>query len=273
MKKNLYRLLFSTFTILTLFACENESISTLNTQTVIVEAYLYAGQTIDSIRITQSNSYASSDTQLITLDRLDILISDGDRSAYLESKDNGYYHLADWLIETEKTYQIQVENPEYAIESQTYVPAQAAVQISEDEVSMQKIEGFPTGGITLPDPIDVTWENNNGDYFYVVINNLEEEPEYVNSFLEDPDSPARQFSFRTEPAVSDFHLINPRRDIQQFGTHQIIVYRVNPEYAALYESTGSTTLSLADPPSNIENGLGIFTGVSSDTVYLEVKKL
>jgi len=40
----------------------------------------------------------------------------------------------------------------------------------------------------------------------------------------------------------------------------------------LYETAGTSSISIASPPSNIENGLGIFTGVSSDTVYLEVIK-
>ena len=34
------------------------------------------------------------------------------------------------------------------------------------------------------------------------------------------------------------------RHLTQFGTYQIIVFRVNPEYAALYESSGNSTLFL-----------------------------
>ena len=82
-----------------------------------------------------------------------------------------------------------------------------------------------------------------------------------------------RFSFITEPQITDFYAIDARRELPQFGTYQIIVFRVNPEYAALYESSGSSTLSLEQPPSNVVNGLGIFTGVSSDTLYLEVRKI
>jgi len=59
----------------------------------------------------------------------------------------------------------------------------------------------------------------------------------------------------------------------QFGTYQIIVFRVNTEYAALFDSSVGSSLSLEEPPSNIVNGLGIFTGLSSDTLYLEVTKI
>ena len=81
-----------------------------------------------------------------------------------------------------------------------------------------------------------------------------------------------QFLLITAPQISDFYAIRTRRDLTQFGTYQIIVFRVNPEYAALYKSSGNSTLSLEEPPTNIENGFGIFTGASSDTLYLEVIK-
>lgn len=67
--------------------------------------------------------------------------------------------------------------------------------------------------------------------------------------------------------------MDTRRNLTQYGRHQVIVFRVNHEYAALYQSTGSSTLSLTQPPTNIQNGLGIFTGVSSDTLYFEVTKI
>ena len=95
----------------------------------------------------------------------------------------------------------------------------------------------------------------------------------INSLFENPDLPFRRFNLQTEPEVTDFYRIDPRRQLQQFGLHRVVIYRVNPEYAALYETAGSSTLSITAPPSNIENGRGIFTGVSSDTLYFEVKKL
>ena len=104
------------------------------------------------------------------------------------------------------------------------------------------------------------------------IRNIEIDPEYVNENDAANDELSRLFII-SEPQISSFYAIFPRRAFSHYGTHQIIVYRVNPEYAALYESSGNSTLSLAQPPTNVENGLGIFTGVSSDTLYLEVEKI
>lgn len=55
-----------------------------------------------------------------------------------------------------------------------------------------------------------------------------------------------------------------------YGTHQIILFKLNSEYAALYENSGTTSQSLTVPPTSIVNGYGIFTGINSDTLYIEV---
>jgi len=59
----------------------------------------------------------------------------------------------------------------------------------------------------------------------------------------------------------------------QLGTYQIIVFRGSPEYAALFDRSACSALSFEETPYNIVNGLGIFTGLSSDTLYLEVTKI
>ena len=82
-----------------------------------------------------------------------------------------------------------------------------------------------------------------------------------------------QLEFISEPQIVDFFDIRTLAHLTQFGTYQIIFLRVNLEYTGLFGSSGSSTLSLEEPPTNIVNGLGIFTGVSSDTLYLEVTEI
>ena len=138
---------------------------------------------------------------------------------------------------------------------------------------MDKIEEgtFPNFG-DQPDPVEIEWDNPEGDYYFVTVENLEEDPEIINELTLSEDFPAGAFTFTSEPDIMSFYAIDPRREIRQFGLHQIVVLRVNPEYAALYQSEGTTSTTIAQPPTNIVNGLGIFTGASSDTLYLQVKK-
>lgn len=272
--KNYTLLLLSILFFLT--SCDQDIVETVATKTPIVESYLLSGQPIDSFRVSQTFSYASTDTNLVILDDLNIRMFNEEESFELVSFGNGYYQQLDKIVKSERTYQMEFDYNGQTIKAITYIPAQRQATISATEVEMEKIDfsqGFPMGGMTQTEPIDISWDNPENEYYYVVVKNIENEPEYINELLADPDNPRRQFTFITEPQIMDVYSIDTRRDIQQFGTHQVIVFRVNPEYAALYQTSDNSSTSIAESPTNIENGLGIMTGVSSDTLYLEVKKI
>ena len=264
--------LLSSFALLFL-ACEKHSTEIIESKTTVVEGYLHAGKTIDSLKITQTLSLAITDN-IITLDDLEVNISDLNNQYVLNSIGNGIYQNTELMIENDKNYRLEIERDGAIISAETYIPNKKEAQISLTQVELPKIElnapiGFPTGSI---DAVEITWDNSEGDYYYVSIRNIEINPEIVNENDATNDELSRRFII-SEPEISNFYAIFPRREFSHYGTHEIIVYRVNPEYAALYESSGNSTLSLEEPPTNIENGLGIFTGASSDTLYLEVIKI
>lgn len=267
-----FKIFFLLINTLIIFSCNQESIEQVETKTTIVEGYLSAGNPVDSLRVTQSYSYGQMEEEIITLNDLSIRITNDNNQYELTSIGNGYYQNTNLIIDAGKSYQLEFERDGEIISAETYVPDYNAVSISTNQVELIKIEVgvLPTGGITIPDPVELSWNNENGDYYYVVIKNIETDPEYVNDNIAQFEG---QLQFITEPQVSNFYAIRTQRELRQFGTYQIIVFRVNPEYAALYESSGNSTLSLEEPASNIVNGLGIFTGVSSDTLYLEVTKI
>ena len=263
------------------FSACNDDLNNLSSEaeTPVVEGFLFAGQPLDSLKITQSYSYSREDTSLITLDNLQVSIKDeSDQTYILTNIGNGIYQNLDFKPLNGSIYTLEFQHNQEKITATTFVPIQRNVNISTTEIELQKIEfsnGFPSGGFgEIPDPVEITWDNPEGDYYYVVVENLEDNPEYVNELVEqlEEDGSIPRFFQITEPEITDFHAINARQ-LTQYGNHRIIVYRVNPEYAALYESEGTSSVTIAQPPTNIENGLGIFTGVSSDTVYLEVEKL
>ncbi|MGC8802585.1 MAG: hypothetical protein ACP5PS_02250 [Bacteroidales bacterium] len=55
-----------------------------------------------------------------------------------------------------------------------------------------------------------------------------------------------------------------------YGHNYVILYHLNPEYAALYKFSGNTSLNIKEPTSNIVNALGIFTGINADTLNIYV---
>ncbi len=274
-------LILSLLSIFLFYSCEQQSIETIETKTAVVEGFLHANHYIDSLEITQTFSYNQLEDVLISLDDLEVTLSDFSNEYSLTSIGNGFYQNTDVIIENDKSYRIAFVWEGEMVSAETYIPLKKEAQLSTETVDIEKIElatmggGPPPQGGTETDPIEITWDNSEGDYYYIVIENLEEDPEYVNANLEaslaNGDRP--RFIFITEPQITDFYAIDARRELTQYGLHQIIVYRVNPEYAALYESSGNSTLSLEQPPTNVNNGLGIFTGVSSDTLYLEVNEI
>ncbi len=261
------------FGLLIIQACEQEDISSIESNTAVVSAYLFAGQSIDSLRITQSIGYNQTDTSLLTLDDLEVAILDGDQRFVLESIGNGYYKNEALIIQTESNYELDFVHNGTVVSAETFIPQKKEASLSATQISLQKIEGFPAGGFgSIPDPIEVTWDNSEGDFYYVKVTNLETDPEYVNELLQQFGGIPRGIQFNSEPEVTDFHVIQPNRDLTQYGRYEIIVFRVQPEYASLFNLSNNSSQTISEPPSNVTNGLGLFTGVSSDTLILRVTK-
>ena len=267
-----FKILFLLINSFLIVSCNQENIEPTETKTTIVEGYLSAGNPVDSLRVTQSYSFGQIEEEFIPIDDLNITIADDNSQFELTSIGNGFYQNTNLIIDAGKNYQLEFERDGEIISAETYVPENNASSISTTQVELEKIEAgvFPIGGINIPDPVEISWNNEDGDYYFVLIKNIETDPEYVNENIAQFDG---QLQFISAPQISDFYAIRTLGQLTQYGTYQIIVFRVNPEYAALYESSGNSTLSLEEPPSNIINGLGIFTGVSSDTLYLEVIKI
>ena len=73
------------------------------------------------------------------------------------------------IIENEKTYELSFDYNGKNIYSTTYVPAQKEVSISANSIAVEKIELGTMPSFTATDPIQLTWDNSENDYYYVVI--------------------------------------------------------------------------------------------------------
>ena len=120
--------------------------------------------------------------------------------------------------------------------------------------------------------MEIEWNNEENNYYFVDIQNIESSPEFVNELLQQFSDEIPETFFTSEPEITSVYSINSNRELRYFGTYEITVYRLNVEYAALYTSSNNSTISLEEPPTNIINGLGIFTAVTPHKLTLEVKK-
>ena len=250
-------------------SCNDDVLETTIIEKVAIQGYLHTDQPLENIKLTKVLTPADESIQPIN-DAIITIAVDG-QTFGLTSVGAGLYHEPNLVVETGKMYQISFDYFGKRISSSTIVPTKPEnINISDSLIYLEQITDFSGIGGTQPDPIQVTWNNPNGYYFYVVMDNMETTLEYVN-LLFAPQS-SEPYHFASTPEVVDIFSINPRRNLQQYGTYRIIIYQVNPEYAALFNDAGNTSLTINEPPTNVENGVGIFTGVNSDTLYLEVKK-
>ena len=119
-------------------------------------------------------------------------------------------------------------------------------------------------GMMNAEEITVSWDNPDEGFYYLSITNLDDDPEPINEMVEDlptrkqaPPSQADQFRIRF-------------MNLMFFGNYEIVLYRVNQEFVNLFDNPTMSSISLTEPPGNIENGLGVFTAYTTDTLYLRV---
>jgi hypothetical protein len=261
------------FAMLLLTGCNEDSPLEPGEDQVVVQAYIYANEPVEGIRLSFMLPLdVEEGTEMSPVnDALVKLIKNG-QSYELENSpgDSGYYHYSDTdlTIETNDVFNLEIEHGDKILTAQTAVPAEPQnVSLSSTTMRVPTIEDIIGGGVNISELlVTVNWDNENEDLFYVTSENLEANPTSVNSDLGD-----RIKSRIFPPTRSDEFTLNPLQ-FTHYGTHLVKVYRVNQEYADLYETQEQDSRSLNEPLTNIENGLGVFSAFHSntDSLVLEV---
>lgn len=252
-------------------ACNTESLEAIYQDKPIVESYLYVGNPITA-KVTRITSYdASAPLSDDDINNLVINITAGVEHTILKSVGDGVYESpTDFKIKEDVDYLITFNFNDKAVSATTR--ALSKPRDFSQSVTSIKVAGFNGsfgGGIpTFPDPVKTTWSNPENDYYLVVVENTESNPTAINDFGENA-RPARLF--RNEPTQTNTYEIRSQQ-FQYYGHHRIILFHINPEYASLYKDSGTTSQNITTPPTNVINGLGIFTAIHSDTLFLEVTK-
>ena len=126
------------------------------------------------------------------------------------------------------------------------------------------------GGFNLQESqLAVTWDNPTDLLHFVVLEGMDDDAEAI--FREEFQQRLGRFRFISEPTIDNFFIVRLLL-LEALGPHQARVYRVNAEYAQLYENRTQDSRDLNEPPSNIRNGLGVFSAFNSLSVSLEVAR-
>lgn len=233
----------------------------------VVQGYLAANHSA-SVQVTTEVLFANGDTTEL-VNGLSIKVAVDEATHTLTQDVEGNYIDPTLIIGTGKKYSIQFQYGDKLITSETLVPpAPTGYAASANSMSITQItsgSGFP-GFQNQPDPIVLTWDNADQSYYLVVVKNIETSPVPINTVITD-----RVFIFRSNPIQTNTYQISAR-EFQYYGKHWVILYKINPEYAYLYQNNGTSSLNIKTPYTNVSNGLGIFTGINADTIMVTINK-
>lgn len=272
MKQILIALLFSG-----LFAACDSGISSHNSDLLVVEAFLYAGEPVTDVYLSLAIPLSSEDSVATSVSNANVLLSkEGAIFQLSPSAASGYYHYdGDQLtIEAGDQFELLIHYQGMEVSAQTIVPPPPdGIQLSNPTLSVPNFSGGPGGfggprGGQEQNTLTVSWDNPMDEFHFVVIESrVSGEPDYIlPEFIRD-----RFGGFRlvAEPTNTNFHDVSFVA-LEVLGTHEAIVYRVNQEYADLYENREQDSRDLNEPPSNIKNGLGIFSAFNSQRAEFDV---
>ena len=252
-------------------ACTDSDPMGPDTDILVVRAFLFTGEPVTDIRITTTVPLVSEDSlgtpvsdAIVWLERddvrFDLIATPGDPGAY-------HYPGSDLVIGVGEVFELGISRGSESISATTLVPSPPeGFAVSSDVLEVTDLTagfggfgggGGGGGGLAFGGLI-VRWINPERDLFFVVVDNLETDPVQIPA----PEFIGRARRFTSAPTPADSTAIS-QVSLTHLGEHRIRLYRVNQEYADLYEGRTQDSRDLNEPPSNILGGLGVFSAFSS----------
>lgn len=269
---NFKNLLIVLISVVILISCNEDTILLPDNTLIVVQAYLYAQEPVRNIRLTETLSIDSDTTAATPINSAEIYLQKGDSSFALvpSAGDSGYYHYpgTDLQVNPADEFELRIYYQSQEITAGTVVPEKPeGVSLSGETLELLDLMGMGPGNFELVDSnaVELSWSNENGQLYYVVLDNVEENPIAI-------DTGNRPFPrrFISQPMNRDFYRIN-QMAVSHYGLHRVKLYRINQEYADLYQSRQQDSRDLNEPLTNIENGLGVFSAFASDSVFFTVE--
>lgn len=266
MKNTIY--LLTLITLLT--SCSKELTTPLDSEKIaVVESYLVAGDSTITVNVSKLLPF-STDTNEVKeyISGLQLQIN----GYNIKETSTGIYQLKlkNACIEPGITYELKFRYYDDSVTSSTVIPEKPAnFALSETILYTDRITSSSTGfGGGPMEDIEVTWDNDDDSYYYLMVEYLESTPDYINYLMEDLDISLNQSEAPVQSAGARIGM----RNLNFFGHYRVVLFKVNKDFADLYQHLTSNSNNLTNPVTAITNGYGVFTGMSSDTAFIEVRE-
>jgi hypothetical protein len=241
------------------------------TDSPIVESYLNPGD-YPIIQIRRQTPFSSEiNYSGDDINSLEIKITNNDLTDNLLPLGDGLYIDSSIIIKEGERYDIAFQYNLKTVSAYTNIPSkpkqfkQSATSITIAQMTFSG--SFPSTRPTMPEPVSLTWENDDASYYIVLIENMETTLTPIYDFG-DQAPPGNRFR---KPPTNSSGIEIRSMEFQYYGMHRLILYHVLPDYASLYKENQTSSQNLTNPSTSIMNGYGIFTGLNSDTLFINVK--
>lgn len=243
----------------------------------VVQSFLSPGNEA-IVRLTTAVPYTTDTTTVVhsNISGVDVYLTAKDETFLLtEMSDSaGYYsdQTGTLVISENQSCQLEFQYNGTQVSSSTTVPLKPQnFESSETTIEMERITETGGGGAGPPDmtEIELSWSEENNEFYLIYIQYLEEDYDPINSIVEVEDTTAFT-NYSSAPFQDSIYTIRSQQ-FMYFGEYRIVLSSITEEYAQLYETLSQSSLEgLAEPPTNVVNGKGIFTAFNSDTLFINV---
>lgn len=263
--KTFKAIIFSLFIGIAGISCTKEN-NAVPDPLAVVESYLTPGKPI-TVNVTREILYGSTDS-LMPVSGLQVLVTHSGQVDTLSEIMPGKYELLHAAVVAGDAYRLSFQYNGREISAETKVPTSPGLVTA---TATQMVVPQIGPGMQIPDPIVFRWQNPEQAYHLMVVKNMETNPQPITFNLGDKIIEKPAPVFRLPPIKAGQQQLALGR-FSYYGRHAVILYRIQPEYAALYEDNSNNSGSIVTAASNIENGLGIFTAVNAaDTLWVNVR--
>ena len=246
--------------------------------TFVIQAYLFTGEPVTAVSVTGVLPIDADSTEVPELisDAQITLIKNGVRYDLVPTVgEPGQYDYpgADLTIAAGDAFQLEVTYGDRSATAETVVPSPpTGLLMSADSLIVPEFGGGRGGrggggGAILAAAVVARWSNPASELHFVVIDNVE-----LNPLILPTTEIFSRFAARIvqRPTAADSSTVT-LLTLTHFGSHRLKLYRINDEYADLYEGLNQDSRDLNEPPSNIHGALGVFSAFSADSAFFTVR--
>ena len=251
-----------------LSACEKETLISV-TDKPVVQAYLIPGKPV-LVKVNMQRGLVDTASYGLPITGLNISINDGTNTITLQENAAGEYsHTNQTFISSGVTYSMIFSYMNKEVSAKTTIPEKPEkLSISETMIGVPQ---FNVGIDTLDTfvPVKISWENPNERDHFLIFKNDEQYPSSISNGSSFPGFGGSYRDIEANAGTATSFEIE-RRTFRYVGYYTLYLYTLNKEYVEILNAGSSSSLNLTNPVTNIQNGLGIFTGMNVDSLRVLV---